>query len=258
MQYYRALLDALPATIKSHLDVGCGSGVFATLSRDKERFVVGVDLSEAGLSLAAVEKCRARAASLPFRDCSFDVVSCIQVFEHLDDSEREAASREIARVARGWVLLGVPYREQLLFASLRCYHCGHLFHSDGHVCAFNKPGDVTRLFPDFRAARIFFAGKTVTPRLRMRGFLRKHFLQDWRAIFGETTCPKCGGVIPQGPYDRKKMQTASRPVRYIAWRLALLADNVLGPALRRLGCVKDHPFWMAVLLSRKRDSGRHC
>jgi SAM-dependent methyltransferase len=93
------------------LDVGCGTGAnLAMLKRygDAE----GVDVSQ-----EAVDFCyrrglthvrRSAAESLPYADNSFDLVTALDVLEHLDDDA--AALNEMRRVLRpeGYALLFVP------------------------------------------------------------------------------------------------------------------------------------------------------
>jgi len=93
------------------LDVGCGTGTMLTYLKsfgDAE----GVDIDE-----EAIGYCRERglegvrlgeAANLPYDAASFDLVTALDVVEHLDDDE--AAFAEIRRVLRpgGQLLVTVP------------------------------------------------------------------------------------------------------------------------------------------------------
>lgn len=100
----------------SVLDVGCGEGIGTVRMAGvlPEARVVGLDVADPGL-LAEWEK-RAHpkiefvagsAYDLPFEDDSFDLVSAIEVFEHLERPER--ALSEMARVSRRGILLSVPW-----------------------------------------------------------------------------------------------------------------------------------------------------
>ena len=97
------------------LDVGCGEGYGSNLlGRDASR-VVATDVSEETVRHAK-EKYRrdnvswvvCDAERLPFADGSFDVVSSLQVIEHLRDTERHLA--DVVRVLRadGWHYVATP------------------------------------------------------------------------------------------------------------------------------------------------------
>lgn len=85
------------------LDVGCGAG--GTLRRlsalpQIER-VTGIDPSPAALSLAADRDVSlASAQALPYEDCSFDLVTCFDVLQHLGPGDDARATHEIKRVLR--------------------------------------------------------------------------------------------------------------------------------------------------------------
>lgn len=91
------------------LDVGCNSGEFMRLLRDKK----GCDVTGAEISLPMIEICKSKglnvvlcdADKLPFPDESFDVVILMEVLEHFH--EPVPYLKEIRRVLRkGGILLG--------------------------------------------------------------------------------------------------------------------------------------------------------
>jgi len=69
-------------------------------------------------------------------DESFDLVMCNDVLEHLDVSHRRQAIRELARVARRWMLVSVPFEEDLLQSAAKCGRCGHHYHINHHTRSF--------------------------------------------------------------------------------------------------------------------------
>jgi SAM-dependent methyltransferase len=93
------------------LDVGCGTGA-NLLMLSKFGDAEGVDISEDALAFCrerGLEKVKHGAAEeLPYEDGTFDLVTALDVVEHLDDDV--ASLREMRRVLRpdGRVLLFVP------------------------------------------------------------------------------------------------------------------------------------------------------
>lgn len=86
------------------LDVGCGPGLVMELLSPY------LDVQGVDIDAEAVYACRsrdqkavqARAEDLPFDDASFDIVYCSYLLLWVEDAA--AAVREMARVARTWVL----------------------------------------------------------------------------------------------------------------------------------------------------------
>ena len=49
---------------------------------------------------------------LPFKDNSFDLVSCLDVLEHIEEEDREGFLQELCRVSRDVVLLANPFKDK--------------------------------------------------------------------------------------------------------------------------------------------------
>jgi len=49
---------------------------------------------------------------LPFKDNSFDLVSCLDVLEHIEEADREGFLQELCRVSRDVVLLANPFEDE--------------------------------------------------------------------------------------------------------------------------------------------------
>jgi methionine biosynthesis protein MetW len=92
------------------LDLGSGDGLFLSLLQQKGIEAEGLDLSEAGV---AKTRAKGLVASLfdfndpiPFENNSFDTVVMLDLLEHLYTPE--ALVKEAARVAKQYVIVGVP------------------------------------------------------------------------------------------------------------------------------------------------------
>jgi SAM-dependent methyltransferase len=96
------------------LDAGCGEGFTAEifLRAMPALKLTGFDPHEPSVEMARMRNPRASFQvgdiyNIPFDDDSFDIVGCFEVMEHLHDAPRALA--ELARVARGTVVLSVPH-----------------------------------------------------------------------------------------------------------------------------------------------------
>jgi 2-polyprenyl-6-hydroxyphenyl methylase/3-demethylubiquinone-9 3-methyltransferase len=92
---------------RSALDVGCGGGLLAEEFARLGLRVTGIDPSRPSVLTAgkhaaenglAIRYLAGLGESLPFSDCSYDIVICCDVLEHVDDPARVIA--EIARVLK--------------------------------------------------------------------------------------------------------------------------------------------------------------
>jgi ubiquinone/menaquinone biosynthesis C-methylase UbiE len=119
------------------LDLGCGSGDFLILFRQRGWEIYGVDTSENAYRLAKnklkqnVFNSELRACQFP--DCYFDVITLKHVLEHLYDPSRELA--EVFRILKddGILFLSMPNIDSLQFMVFKekwfAIDCPrHLFH----------------------------------------------------------------------------------------------------------------------------------
>jgi 2-polyprenyl-6-hydroxyphenyl methylase/3-demethylubiquinone-9 3-methyltransferase len=97
--------ERLPQRPCRLLDLGCGGGLIANELVKNGHSVVGVDISDACLEVAARHDSTQRAVwvrgdarALPFADASFDAVCAMDVLEHIEPVEVVVA--EVARVLR--------------------------------------------------------------------------------------------------------------------------------------------------------------
>lgn len=99
--------------IKSVLDVGCGEGF--TLKRLKQKAIgnkfTGIDSSKEAIELGQKENPDLDLEigdiyNLKFKDKSYDLVLCTEVFEHLDSPKK--ALEELKRISKKFILLSVP------------------------------------------------------------------------------------------------------------------------------------------------------
>jgi SAM-dependent methyltransferase len=114
----RAELDRLPLPSRVRvLDAGCGSGRTLVELADYGDEVSGIELNADAAELARGrglgEVQVGRLEELPWDDATFDLITCLDVIEHVPDDV--AALVELRRVAQpgGWLLVTVPAYQAL-------------------------------------------------------------------------------------------------------------------------------------------------
>jgi ubiquinone/menaquinone biosynthesis C-methylase UbiE len=138
---FRHTAKALPRRFESLLDVGCGEGCWLAYLADqyRHRKLLGIEVSptrvrELKRAFPKLIVDVGGLPDLPLPDRSVDVVTCLEVIEHLPDWE--PAVKELVRVARQRVVITVPYRENIRYHL--CIHCHKATPAYGHLHTFSE------------------------------------------------------------------------------------------------------------------------
>ena len=125
-------------TRKSLLDVGIGIGQFINTLAATKRFskLYGVDIGPHSSFLRFYDNYTIDYVSiseLPYSDNEFDIVTCMETLEHLDDGTFEKGLANLRRVCREQLIITVPFCEEPL--------------SKSHLRKF-EISDLKELFPE--------------------------------------------------------------------------------------------------------------
>lgn len=198
---YEATEKLIPSDVGSLADIGCGHGGFLNIvaAHRKELKLKGVDSSEGALSHVAFEKLMASITDLPFKPGEFDCVSALEVLEHLTEEDFEKALSELSRVANKYIIVSVPYMENLDWNSTTCTACKNKFHVDGHYRTFNGQ-KMANLFKsgNFKCVNKMRAGWSKTylfHKLYVSLFQRRRKNDFWHY----TVCPNCNTELTPPP-----------------------------------------------------------
>ncbi len=191
----------VPEGVRSLLDAGGANGLFAEeLQRARPDIgrVVCLDRSAAALKAGSGPRVQSSLEALPFSDGTFDAVTVLEVLEHLPAPVFSVALEELARVAGGWLLVAVPFRQDLERMLVTCPACLARFNPYFHVRSFDKRR-LRTLFDraGWECVRIGFEGSSETlvgsgPLVRL--FSRRQTTQS--PFRFPIPCPVCSESLP--------------------------------------------------------------
>ncbi|MHA1106022.1 MAG: class I SAM-dependent methyltransferase [Promethearchaeota archaeon] len=173
-------------TSKQILEIGCADGRLLDLIDSK--YKVGVDISINALKHVNSIKYAANVKKLPFADNSFELVICSEVLEHLNDAIFQDTLKEMNRISSKYIMISVPYKEQLFRGIIKCHSCDKYYHLFLHKRSFSDR-DFLNKFPNFKIVKTYKIGnKNVLPQFL---FIIKNITQNY-INSQETKCPYCG------------------------------------------------------------------
>ena len=142
---------------KRVLDVGCGGGVLTEAMAAKSDFVVGLDLAGEPLKVARLHALESNAR-VEYRECaaealaaeqpaSFDVVTCMEMLEHVPDPVQTVQACAALTKPGGWVFFSTINRNAKAFALAIVgaeYVLGLLPRGTHEYARFIKPSELSR------------------------------------------------------------------------------------------------------------------
>lgn len=228
------LLRLVPKNRESVLDIGARDGHFSKLLTQLFKRVVALDIKKPGFQHPGVTTVAGDATRLEFPDRSFDCVFCAEVLEHVPDLEQ--ACREISRVARHDLVIGVPYKQDTRVARTTCHTCGKVGPPWGHVNTFDERR-LAKLFREFEVRASSFVGTTRSATNPLSVYLLDLAGNPWGTYDQEEPCIHCGAALVSPPAQRS---IPSRLCARIAVRLNALQQRFAMP----------HGNWIHMAFSR--------
>jgi ubiquinone/menaquinone biosynthesis C-methylase UbiE len=126
---------------KKVLDAGAGTGALIKYIPG----AIGMDIAPRSKKII-----KGDLTKIPFKENYFDTVFVCDVFEHLSPTDLKKALSEIKRVLKpnSYLILSVPFEEDLSKNKICCPKCGEKFHRKLHTRSFTKR-DIVQVFEKF-------------------------------------------------------------------------------------------------------------
>jgi len=155
----RLLFGLIPEDVQSIIDIGCGNGLIT--NRLNEKFdVLGCDVNASKLQYVKGPKLQASCDEIPREDKSFDMVFSSEMLEHLPEPLYLETLKEFSRLAKKYILITVPYNEDLHKLAVKCEKCGEIYHKNGHLQSFREDSFKNNI-PGFSVRQTSLYGKPV-------------------------------------------------------------------------------------------------
>lgn len=193
------LIGLIPAD--SHdcaLDVGAREGWFSILLAEKFSRVAALDLKMPAVSHPNIECIQGDICHLHFPDDAFDLIFCAEVLEHIASEELKKACSELERVAKSYILVGVPYKQDIRVARTKCQTCGTRNPPWGHVNSFDDQ-KLKSLFPQCDVIKRSFVGENRDCTNAISVALMDYAENPYGTYHQEEVCINCGCKLLKPP-----------------------------------------------------------
>lgn len=207
----RAVIDFWPEQVSSAIDVGCGDGKLTEIiSQETGLDIVGFDSSAEALSRMNLETIQGDAATMPFGNAAFDLVLSTDTLEHIPDETYDQAWSELFRVAKKYVMVAVPFRENLLDSTAKCSKCSTQYHVNWHQRSYDIDSFSQKAPAGWYVQSIVVSGEPWPDMLPKETCLRRELFGEWSG-WKMAICPECGsaGKDPDPVADLGTLVTGS-------------------------------------------------
>jgi len=162
------------------LDVGCGGGILADAMARKGAHVLGIDLSAKALKVAQLHAMQAQTPRVSYREVSaedlanelpgqFDVVTCMEMLEHVPDPASIVRACAAMVKPGGWVFFSTLNRsaKSFLFAILGAEYLLNLLPRGTHEYAkMIRPSELAHYCRSARLDVLYTRGLEYNPLTR--------------------------------------------------------------------------------------------
>ncbi|MEP6506725.1 MAG: class I SAM-dependent methyltransferase [Gemmatimonadales bacterium] len=241
-----ALIEEVPESVATVLELGCGNGIFINSLRASARKfeqIVGLDRSLSALKYVQGSKIGASIDKVPFGDSAFDMVAAFEVIEHLPVQVYASALSEICRLSRRYAMVSVPYKQDLRQSLIECPSCFGQFNPDYHMHSFDEAVLENLLVPfGFSCVKTF----TIAPYKQFRG-IAKFRAMTRRRTSAENPfptsipCPMCGFYLKPAASGGTSMPTPD----------ARSDESGIKPLIKKLWPREQSYVWVAALYERQ-------
>ena len=207
-------ISVIPDRGESVLDIGARDGYFSKLLTSYFKSVTALDLTKPAFTYQNIDCVQGDITHLDYDDNSFDFLFCAEVLEHIPPHLIEQACAELSRVTKKYLLIGVPYKQDIRFGRTTCYSCRGKNPPWGHVNSFNRRRLVS-LFPSCSAESVSFVGENTESTNSLSAFLMDLAGNPYGTYGQEEGCIHCGEKLKYPPERTFAKKIFTRAAFYV-------------------------------------------
>jgi SAM-dependent methyltransferase len=230
----RIMIAMIPEEVKSIVDLGCGDGEITNILAQKYD-VIGVDRSKEALKHVKCKTILSSCEKIDINNNSFDLVFSSELLEHLPDEIFNKTINEMMRITRRYILISVPYKENLRFRFIRCEKCKYTFHIYGHLQTFSIK-KLQNYFYNCKLRSYAFCGDYEPIYNKFLLLIKQYIGKSWFwCEDAHPLCPSCNNTK-----FKHSISWISRACDYLNYRV--------------LKKEKNKNYWIILLFEKKGDN----
>jgi len=218
------------------LDIGARDGYFSKLMLESFSNVTALDLEKPNIPDENIECVKGDITDLQYDDNSFDLIFCAEVLEHIPTQLLEKACAELSRASRRYLLIGVPYKQDIRLNRTTCYSCGKLNPPWGHVNSFDE-NRLKQLFSSYTVKEMSFVGESTKQTNFVSAALMNLAGNPYGTYEQEEPCVHCNEKLKKPP--------ARNLIQKVFTKLAFIGMSIQKPF------ISPHGNWIHILLEKK-------
>ena len=230
------LMELLPSNIETVLDIGARDGFISKLLAERLYRVTALDLEQPSIDHDRIYCVKGDVTTLGFPDGSFDLVFCAEVLEHIPTKLLGKACNELSRVSNRYVLIGVPYKQDIRVGRTTCQVCGKENPPWNHMNSFDG-SQLRKLFPAFEVVKMSFVGLADAGTNFISCLLMDMAGNPYGTYSQDEPCVHCGATLKSPP--RRSL------LKKVLTRAAFYARGM------QTSFLKQHPNWVHVLFEKQ-------
>lgn len=230
------LLKLIPGMQNTILEIGARDGYLSNFFTDYAQHIVALDLVKPRIVHDKITPIQGDVTHLEFKANFFDTVICTEVLEHIPPAKLSAACHELARVTTDYLIIGVPFNQDIRYGRTTCLRCGYKNPPWGHVNKFTEKRLIS-LFAPLTPVKIEYISKNRNRTNFLSTMLYDFAGNPWGTYSQDEPCVNCGQSL-SSPRERNIAQK-------VASRLAHSLNNV------QHMCSTFQPSWIHILFNKQ-------